>query len=82
MSDKPPPPPVPRPAEPQSRNVTEAAIKIGTTFIQVLPPAFVALAAVNVVFLAGLLWFLNNEATMRNKLLMQVAHEGSLSCGK
>ena len=49
--------------EPQ--NVTQAATRVANSLIATLPPAFVVLVGLNVLFLAAVLWFFNAQSEQR-----------------
>jgi len=51
--------------EQQPQNVTQAATRVANSLIATLPPAFVVLVGLNVLFLAAVLWFFNSQSEQR-----------------
>ena len=47
------------------QNVVQAATKVANALITALPPAFVSLVALNVIFLALTFWFLTTQSEQR-----------------
>lgn len=58
-----------RPQLPQPTGVVTAIIGLGSNFVSGLPGQFLALLAINCVFVLGLLWFLNNQSVQRVALV-------------
>jgi hypothetical protein len=54
---------------PQPTGVVAAVIGLGSSVLGGLPGQFIALLAVNCVFVLGLLWFLNNQSVQRVQLV-------------
>ena len=61
-------------ADPQPPNpsVTGALASIGNGLIRVLPPAFLLLVVLNLVFIAALGWVFDHNAAQRNALLTKI----------
>jgi hypothetical protein len=88
MSERPPPRPRPpaslpprisvrptaQPPSPEPTGIFSSVTMIGQTVATSLPPTFLGLVALNVVFLALLFWFLRYEVDQRTQILLQVAH--------
>jgi hypothetical protein len=57
--------------EPRS-GVTAAMAALGNQLITILPPAFVLLIILNVMFLGVITWVFDRHATARNELLTKI----------
>lgn len=59
--------------EQEAKGVVSAAADLGTKLITTLPPAFVLLVLINVMFIAAVLWFMSHETDQKlvviNKIL-------------
>jgi len=55
--------------EQEANSVAGAAAKLGTKLIGSLPAQFLMLCLLNLVFIAGLLWFLDEQIKARERVL-------------
>ena len=53
----------------QQPGVATAIIGLGSNVVAGLPAQFLALVGINVVFVLGLLWFLNSQAVQRTMVV-------------
>ena len=49
--------------------------RISDKLIFVLPPAFLLLVIINIIFLGFVVWFINNNAEQRNALLTEIVRK-------
>lgn len=56
----------------QHAGIIGAVQSVGGKLIGGLPAQFLALLAINVVFILGLLWFLNAQSAGRERVLAQI----------
>ena len=57
------------PADPPHEGTIGAITDLGGKMIGALPPAFLMLCVVNLVFLGMVVWFINHQATARTELV-------------
>lgn len=69
MSEAPPPPP---PRNGNGRKDDRLLVAISDRLIRVLPPAFLLLIVINVLFLGTLLWVVNHNLDARNVMLTRI----------
>lgn len=56
----------------QHQGVIDSLTDLGKSLVKSLPPAFIMLVLINVVFLGMILWFLNTQLTQRTALVQQL----------
>jgi len=56
--------------------------RISDILISALPPAFLLLVIINIIFLGFVVWFINNNAEQRNALLTEIVRKCLLQQGK
>jgi hypothetical protein len=61
----------------EHKGVVESLTSLGRAAITVIPPAFLLLVALNVVFIAGLFWFLERQNAGRERVISAIV-EGCL----
>jgi hypothetical protein len=59
-------------ADDESTNIPGAAAKLGGALIGALPPAFLLLCIINVVFLGLVMWFLADQIDRRTALVSHI----------
>lgn len=59
-------------SEPNGNGKYSGLTGIGHRLIAILPPAFLLLVMLNIVFIGFLIWFLDHNATQRNELLTRI----------
>ena len=57
---------------PQPTGVIGLVSRVGDDLIRALPPAFLLLVVLNIVFLALVMWFINSQQEARNSLINTV----------
>ncbi len=67
MSEAPPPP-----RNGNGRKDDRVLVAISDRLIRVLPPAFLLLIVINVLFLGALAWVVNHNAEARNEMLTRI----------
>jgi heme/copper-type cytochrome/quinol oxidase subunit 4 len=56
----------------EHQGVVSSLTSLGQTALTSVPPAFLVLAAMNVIFVLGLLYFLHLQSAPRERLLTQI----------
>jgi hypothetical protein len=62
------------PQPPRHEGAVGALAEVSTRLITVLPPAFLLLVIINIVFGGLMVWFINNQATQRAQLVGDLVH--------
>ena len=52
-----------------------ALTDLGSRMVSVLPPAFVMLCVINAIFIAAVLWFLDDQVAARTKLVQTLVEK-------
>jgi hypothetical protein len=61
--------------EPHKTGVTAALANLGSSLISVLPPAFLLLIVLNIIFLGMVTWMFDRNAMVRNELLTKIVEK-------
>jgi hypothetical protein len=54
------------------KGVVASITAFGETAVRSVPAGFLLLCALNVIFICGLLWFLNNQSAGRERVIAQI----------
>jgi hypothetical protein len=56
----------------EHRGVVNSLVTLGQSALASVPAGFLILCGLNVIFIIGLLWFLNNQGDARERIIAQI----------